>query len=140
MNRNNMKEILGGDLELAFETLGVKAMKTFDGDQYQVWQLEDEEFEKLDSSDENIWIDDWGWWRHSEGSNMGSVNKRFSINGHWISAWGENSYKNKYISLIEYINLELNLSSETNLCHLSVDLAKQNGLTLGELFNKYQPK
>lgn len=133
-----MKEILGGDLELAFETLGVKAIKTFDGGEYQVWQLEDEEFEKLSLTDEWLWDSNWGWWRQSDGSNIGQVNKRFSINGHWINAWSGDDLFNKYDNLIEYYNSELNLSSERNICALAVELANQNGLTLGELFTKYQ--
>ena len=134
-----MKEILGEDLELAFETLGIKAIKTFNGDEYQIWELEDGEFKKLSLTDDWLWDSSWGWWRQSEGSCMGSVNKRFSINGHWIYAWADSSPKNKYNSLIDYFNNELNLSTERNICSLSVDLAKHNRLTLGELFTKYQP-
>jgi len=133
-----MKEIIGGNLDLTFKILGIEASKTHNGGYYQVWELEDIEYNKLEALDDQIWEGNWGWWRYSEGSNIGSVNKRFSINGHWIYAWKGANIINKYSNLIEYINTELDLSSERNICALTVDLAQQNRVTLSELFNKYQ--
>ena len=104
-----------------------------------VEQQSDEEYEKLDNVFEEQWAEDYGWWVHSEGSNMGSVNTRYSVNKHWLIAW-ESNYKSltKYESLIDYIYNSLNLSTISNICHLSVSLAAGNNMSLGELFDKYQ--
>lgn len=45
--------------------------------------------------------------------------------------------KREYGDILKYINDELNLSTETNICALCVDLAYYNGITLSELFKKY---
>jgi len=134
-----MKEILAGGLDFAISDLNIIAKKTFDDGEWQIWQLSDEEYDKLDNVFEEQWSEDYGWWRYSGGSTMGSVNKRFSINGHWLNAWASD-YKllNKYNSIVDYIYNALNLSSERNICSLCVDLAEQNGMTLGELFDKYE--
>ena len=134
-----MKEILAGELDFAISDLNIIATKTFDDGEWQVWSLKDEEFEKLDNIFEERWSEDYGWWSYSEGSTMGSVDKRFSINGHWVMAW-ESDYRslNKYESLVDYIYNALNLSTIRNICNLTVELAHQNRITLSELFIKYQ--
>ncbi len=134
-----MKEILAGELDIAICKLQIDATKTFDDGEFQVWEMSDEEFKKLDLLTDSEWEEHYGWWAWSEGANKGSVEKRYSINGHWLMVW-ESDYKSliKYKSLIEYIYNALNLSTIRNICNLTVELAHQNGMTLGELFNKYQ--
>lgn len=141
-----MKEILGGNLDFTFKDLEINALKTFDNNEYyQIWQLEDTDYKKLVNINDEDWDNDkYGWWRYSEGSNMGKIQTRFSINHHWLYAWKNNNSntcrKNKYNNIIEYINYELDISMEKNICALAVDIAKYNNLTLSELFNKYQTK
>ena len=45
----------------------------------------------------------------------------------------------KYDSLIDYLYEEIGASTEKNICACAMDLAKYNNLSLGELFNKYEP-
>lgn len=138
-------EIIGGDeIEQAFKDLGVCYNTTYFYENkdkelsFGVYEISEDDFlNKLDSISEENWKDEWGWWRWSEGSNMGSVDKRFVINGHNINAWNEGISICRYDNLIDYLYNHVNISTETNICNLTVDLAKQNGLTLGELFNKY---
>lgn len=110
-----------------------------------------------------------GWWRSSEGSVLGVPDVKYIINGNdmigWdgagrqdsredicgncedlgngcngseddiVECWGER----KYSSVIEYLNEEIGASTEKNVCACAMDLAKYNGMTMGELFSKYEP-
>jgi hypothetical protein len=149
-----MIEILGADLDKAFEELNLYAQKMYQiqnknweyCEDYQVWRLADEDFDKLCSITEKDWKEDWGWWRSSKGSNLGSVNHRYNINNHYINAWDggwrydtPDWYKDrKYKSLLEYFCDEIGASTEKNVCAVAVDLAAQNNITMAELFKKYQ--
>lgn len=107
------------------------------------------------------------WYRCAEGSNLGNVNFEFIINGSKIKAWRSESknieaikeyneldedekqeYKNlgeyikewfifSYDNLLNYYCFELGVSTERNICAVSVDLAKQNNMKISELFKKY---
>lgn len=151
-----MKEILGGELDKAFEELGMNAKKAYETKGYQVWKISDEDFEKICSMKKEDWKDNWGWWRSVEGSNMGSVNARYNINHRYIQAWDGYSrvelieesktlqisdrYWNerKYNDLLEYFCDEIGASQPKNVCALAFDLAAQNNMTMAELFTKYQ--
>lgn len=52
----------------------------------------------------------------------------------YLECFGERKYK----SLLEYLCEEMSCSAPRNVCALSKDLAKYNGITLGELFRKYE--
>lgn len=145
-----MKEILGGELDQAFIDLNINAKKTYQAkditDFEQVWELSNKDYEKLCNIEEDDWKDNWGWWRNAIGSNMGSVNRRYNINNHYIRAWDGYSRENhkdyyqdrKYQNLLKYFCDEIGASTEKNVCALAVDLAEQNNITMGELFSKYQ--
>jgi hypothetical protein len=156
-----MKEILEGNLNNAIEEINLTATKTYEGNTHldektQVWKMSDEEFEKLCSISEDEWKDDWGWWRSAKGANLGIVTNRYSINGHYITAWDgsfrkemmeENKNispadryysKRKYDNLLRYFCDEIGASTEKNVCALATDLAMQNGISMSELLKKYQ--
>lgn len=44
----------------------------------------------------------------------------------------------KYTTLLNYLCDEMNVSSPRNVCAVATDLARYNGITLGELFSRYQ--
>jgi hypothetical protein len=149
-----MIEILGAELDIAFEELKMNVLKTYEiinkpwdyCETYQVWELSEEDFEKICSIPDNEWKDNWGWWRYAKGSNLGSVGHRYNINGHYISAWDgykrENTkdypWNREYKTLLQYFCNEIGVSTEKNVCAVAVDLAEQNGITMAELFKKYQ--
>jgi hypothetical protein len=149
-----MIEILGAELDKVFEELNINAKKTYEiknkpwdyCETYQVWELSEEDFEKISEIEDNDWKEEWGWWRFAKGSNAGSVGYRYNINNHYINVWDgvdRESTKDwccdrKYSSLLKYFCNEMGASAERNVCALAVDLAMQNGMTMGELFNKYQ--
>lgn len=149
-----MKEILGGELEVCFKELNICAVKTYEGEKYQVWELQDNDFKKICDIEEKDWKDEWGWWRSSDGSNQGNVERRYNIHNHYIIAWDgadredlesmdldpDDRYfrERKYADLLAYFSEEIGASQPRNVCALAVDLAAQNKMTMAELFRKYQ--
>jgi hypothetical protein len=148
-----MIEILGAELDQAFLDLGIVANKTYQiknknweyCEDYQVWKLSDEDYEKLCNITEEEWKNKYGWWRGAKCSNMGNVNKRYNINNHYIWAWDgfkrnikNYSWDRKYNNLLQYFCDEIGVSTETNVCSVAVDLAAQNNMTMAELFSEYQ--
>lgn len=89
-----MAEILGGGgLYKAFRELGIKATRTYKGNDkpyYQVWELSKDDLKKLEVTFD--WKDEWGWWRYAKGSNMGTPFDFFVVNGKELIAW-EDTYK-----------------------------------------------
>lgn len=155
----SMVEILAGNMDNYFLRTGIIAKKTWEGSScvgeiYQVWELSKDGFEKLSATIEKSY-QDGEWWRSSEGSNMGEVNRRYKINGRYIKAWDGTSrqemeeenkhlpvedrltYQREYKNLAEYFCDEIGASQPRNICALAVDLAKQNKMTMAELFRKY---
>lgn len=149
-----MKEILGAELDTAFQELDISAIKTYESqktyneyaylEKYQVWELSEKDFERISNMNDADWKDAWGWWRYAEGSNLGSVHRRFNINNHYIYAWDGykrdkyNDIERSYKCLTLYLCNEIGASMERNVCALAVDLARMNNIKLSELFTKYQ--
>lgn len=126
---------------------------------YQVWELSDEDFSNICSVNEEDWKKNWGWWRHADGSNLGAVNCTYIINGEELMAWDgiqrkkwchdcsdcagtekdkdECFHSHQYPDILIYLCDEIGASTERNVCACTIDLARQNNLTLAELFKKY---
>lgn len=137
-------EILAGyGIEKALKHFGIKAKRTYKRKyqkpydiEYEVWELTHEELRLLNSAIQ--WPDEWGFWCHDVGSNLGVVTTEVTINGQPIKAWCWFNYGvDSFADLLEYYEMELGASTEKNVCALSVDLAKQNNITMAELFEKY---
>lgn len=107
------------------------------------------------------------WWRWAQGSNMGLPDWEFIINGQKIDAWRNKYRLQEYINeyydlddeeqkeydseidyvdtwmgheykdLLEYFCEELGASTESNVCALTIDLAKYNEISLATLFRIY---
>lgn len=159
-----MNEILAGNMQKVFKKFNIKAKKTYESKKkepciWQVWELEEKEYDKLCAITDEQWngINN-AWWWNCNGSNMEKVDHRYKINNHYINAWDgadreerteENktlkpddkwwSEPRKYGSLFRYCCNEIRASLEGNICALTVDLAKQNNMKLSELWKKYQP-
>lgn len=143
-------EILAESLEQAVIDLKLKAVKTFDSKEYQVWEIEEDDFERICSMKEKEWEYEWGMWRFAVGSNI-SCNPvhRYNINGKYIRAYDGDRRTDvepddiwwipprKYTGLLEYISEEFGASQPRNVCAICVDLAKLNGIKMSELFKKY---
>ena len=164
----------GGDFERAAKSLNLTSvMQTYlyttsDGgyrENYQVWALSDEDFSNLCSIDEKDWCKEWGWWRHSDGANLGVAAVWYTICHERLRAWDgyarihlcdgchgaerkicSGSDRDKilcvgnsrnYKDILDYLHNELGASTATNVCACAIELAKQNNMKLSELFKKY---
>lgn len=161
-----MIEILaGGGFENAVKELGLNAEKKHDDGEYQVWEVDMISFGKLCLiADDSAWKEHWGWWRHCTGCNLvGSMTHQFIVNGKTMLGFvneqqlqdfldyheceeeedrltEEDYFSTPYGTLTEYLCDEIGASTEKNICAISVDLAKMNGMTMAELFDRYQSK
>lgn len=161
--------LAGNGIELAFKALNIPATRTYQrqvfdkyDEQYEVWQMDETTFNRLCEVTDKEWDSDWGWWRQCGGSNMGPVYDVYTINGQPIKAWDGISREQwcdscteecdktdedkldcygerKYSNLFRYSCDEIGASTEKNFCAITTDLAQQNGIALGELFQKCMP-
>ncbi len=139
-------EILAGyGIGKALKHFGIKAKRTYKRKyqnpydiEYEVWEMTDKDLRLLNSAID--WPESWGFWRYDTGSNMGPVHADVIINAQPLRAWkwfNKEDDFNTYHDLLDYFETELGASSEKNVCSLAVDLAKQNGMKMSELFQKY---
>ncbi|MFS1518601.1 hypothetical protein V1503_19370 [Bacillus sp. SCS-151] len=152
-----MKEILAIKIDLAISKLGINAEKTYEGEDYQVWEMDETEYQRLCDVAEADWKDEYGMWRSSTGSTMGNDVTEYNINSQVMLAWdgegriqalkevGGNTNSDdycygdrEYFSLLEYLCEEVGCSAPRNVVALAVDLAKYNNMKMSELFKKYQ--
>lgn len=142
-----MKEILAENLQPFFDNSNLKGKCTYQGEQYEVWEVSDKTFEIMCDMDEDKFarLCPDGMWRSAEGSNMGAPNTIIHVGENkilgWYSPWDEDSEEELEIyasNLTKYFCYYLGVSQPRNVCALAVDLAKYNHMTLGELFNKYE--
>lgn len=165
-----MAEIFGGNgLYRAFKALNIDAKRTYKSAHepyYEVWELDRKDLKLLEEVEE--WQNNWGWWRYTKGSNMGTACSFFTVNGKELIAWDgpkredlANDWANEsdeekaachysfkeyeetfmphtYDTLLEYMRKELGASMETNICALAVDLSRANGMSMGKLFQTYE--
>lgn len=135
-----MAEIFGGGgLQNAFRSLGIDAKMTYKGSRepyYEVWELSKKDLRALEEVLE--WPDEWGFFRFSKGSNMGSAAEFLNINGQFMIGWGTLDNKDTYDSLMDYFHNGLNIYAESDIISLSVDLARVNGKTVGKLFETFE--
>ena len=143
-----MKEILGDNLKKFFDAVDNPpndADITYAGNRYEVWEVSDELFKKMCDMSEEEFVELAGegtWWRQSYGSNLGSPDAEFKVNGKYLTGWDSPIYDskigNKYENLSEYLCDCIGVSQPRNVCACAIDLAKYNDMTMGELFEKYE--
>lgn len=135
-----MAEILGqGALYKAFKELRISATRTYKGSEkpyYQVWELSKEDCKKLEYGCE--WNDEWGWFCHSNGEHRGTAYDFLIINGIGVIAWQEDCKKDTFDCLTDYFKECLGMTDEDKICAYSVYLAKNNGWSLAQLWNKLE--
>lgn len=144
-----MKEILGNNLERFFNNK-IDGNRTYKGNRYEVWEVSNEVFDAMCDMPEERFIELAGedaWRRSAEGSNLGTPDTKVYINGHEMLGWAGEPWDDEdeddefeiYASnLSNYLCDVVGASQPRNVCALAVDLAKYNGVTMGELFTKYE--
>ena len=148
-----MVEILGSNLKKFFDTVDNPpndAEITYAGSRYEVWEVSDELFKRMCNMSEEEFIDIAGentWWGSSEGSVLGKPMAKSTVNGEPLVCWDDDYYLpdeyeeepcKEFESLSEYLCDEIGASLPRNVCACAKDLAKYNGMTMAELFEKYE--
>lgn len=159
-----MKEVCAGDgFENAVKDLGLKATRTFAGDAYEVWELDDDSFARLEDTSDDDWNDDWGWVCWADGCNLEDheLFSLFKVGKYKIRAWFSEARLNDYIDLwsedddeedsaelrkeffsqrfsglCDYCSRMWGASMERNVTAITAGLAKLNNMTLSELWQK----
>lgn len=150
-----MVEILGNNLKMFMNSMEKNCedtANTYTGNRYEVWQVSDDLFQKMCNMSEEKFTEIAGedaWWRQSFGSVAGDPDSTAIINGKTLEkCWSreenyddEDEYESEvkeYKSLSEYLCENMGASQPRNVCALAMDLAKYNGMTIGELFTRYE--
>lgn len=148
-----MKEILGNNLKQFFSVLDnpkeYGAICTYKSNRYEVWLMDDEIFDMISDMSEEKFVKFAGedaWWRSSNGSVLYSLDKgEVTINNQKMIGWirkpldEEISKDINYQSLTEYLCEFIVASMPRSVVACAIDLEKFNHLTMGELFEKYEP-
>ncbi|MGN4782526.1 hypothetical protein [Bacillus cereus] len=147
-----MEEILvQGNITEDLKRLGINAKRTY-GDEntsYQVYEVSDEDFQKLSDDADNRDADDGHWknggWRWDTGSNQPIPTDKAEVNHQELVCWvetindDEETYRNDwYVDLLEYLDVGVGCTAFRNVCAVTKDLAKYNNMSMAELFKKYQ--
>lgn len=156
-----MIQILGNDLEQAIKDYDIKAtlkyktnrddLDRFDH-RFEVWELTEEERIKIDSIDEDVWLErDYGWYRFGE-RNTDPSGVPYIVNGHemlgyepWVldeededeEVEDNTNEPEKFKHFMQYLEEVENLSSDLNIAVTAITLARYNGLTLAEFMARY---
>lgn len=138
-----MKEILAYELQPLFDKTDIKAKRTYKGEIWEVWEVDDYNFQLMEEMTEEVFeeVCPDGMWRYNEGSILGVPTDRYVVNGQNLIAWCGNGHWEERIefeSLLHYMEFEHGVSMCKNVCALAKDLAKYNHMTMAELFEKYQ--
>lgn len=138
-------EILGNNLKKFFNTIDSECNNadiTYAGNRYEVWRVSNVLFKRMCDMSEDEFVKVAGedvWWRSATGSNLGTPDTEFIINGGKLLGWNWRDKKRKeYENLSDYLCECIGASTAKNVCACAVDLAEYNHMTMGELFEKYE--
>lgn len=84
-----MKEILGKNLQCFFDNKQLEGRKTYAGKEFEVWEIPNETYEIMCGMTDDEWYNLYptSEWAFAKGSNMGTPNVDYIINGQHIIAW-----------------------------------------------------
>lgn len=135
-----MKEILAQGLDLAMYEMRFAARKAYEEQReegFQIWQMSENELDKISDIEDADWRERYGFWVYTEGTDLGKPKHKTKINGYKITAYNEQNIS-EYANLREYLKVAMNATEPEKICAVCVDLAKYNNMTMAELWTKYQ--
>lgn len=146
-------QIIGGRLEQGIKEFGIDAVKVFETTEtkhlepYQVWEMNENEFDKLSMIEDVDWTPVHGWWRHGSSVFDDYATQDFTINGHSIQAYeirepdeeGEEDLRdNEFPDLFTYFEYVLGVTAPYKKVYVANSLAKENNMSLATLLEVYQ--
>lgn len=136
--------ICGGNPESQFARLEIGPECTFDGrwfgERWTVWRVDDAAWNRL-IAEEGSPVDHWTagetWWRFAPGSNLGGPDGTATFNGREFTVWDmredpDDYGPDSYGDLPTYLCEHVGASTERNVTACLMDLARVNGMGLGE--------
>ena len=106
-----MYEFIGENMGVVFEKLNIPYMQGYSGNigywpNFGVYKVLEQYFPKLCDIPDEEWAKEFpeSWWRYADGSNMGTPNCEFIINGVQIDAWQNEYYVEDLVE--SYYNLD----------------------------------
>lgn len=139
-----MIEILGSKLDKAFEVFGINARKTYQDPEYQVWEMDEKEYEKLNNVSDDDWKNDFGWWRKGNCIYEGTANADYVVNGLEMMGYSRDDESKElhkggiYDNYTEWLSEVMDLGTIKNIAIFAISLAKDNNMTLAEFMYEYQ--
>lgn len=152
-------QILANRLEEALKVFNASAELVFQGEDYEVWEIDQDNLDKLNSVDDAVWeAKTEAWFRSSTGCVLdGEPLYEFNVNGHKMRGWintaeikilnasddsmsfGVSDFTEaEYFSFIDWLQTVWFVSVENNIAAFAVGLAKYNHMTLAEFMKTYQ--
>ena len=135
-----MEEILAGNgINNAFKELNIASKQTYQmrtDPYFEVWELNNKDLRVMQDAIE--WPEEFGWYRHARGSNMGIPFDFFTVKGEFMIGWSTEDGRDTYDSLMDYFYNGLSVGAPEDVCMLATDLAKANGKTMATLFKTYE--
>lgn len=123
----------------AFKELNIAASRTYksaDDVNFQVWEIEKSDVEKLEETYE--WHKGWGWWSYSKGNNLGSACDFFTVNNQFMIGWSTLGSTDTYDTLIDYLHDGLKIFDKDDVCGAIVGLMRTNGMSMSKLLKTFQ--
>ena len=140
-----MIEILGNDISKGLEAFGIEAKNTYKSKETElcVWEMDSDNFERLDNISDDDWNMEYGWWRSARCLYEGSELKEYKVNGLVMNGYINEDcsiyYDDNFKSFTDWLISIFDLGSERNVAAFATSLAEDNEVTLAMFMKAYQP-
>lgn len=116
--------------------LGTNARRRYtDGhSHYEIWEIDKSDVKRAEETcmSENILF------CYSKGASRGTPYEILTINGQFVIGWTTNNNKDTFNCLSDYFTDGLGITDPYEICSCAVTLAKTNGWTLAQIFEKLE--
>lgn len=147
MNENNRIEVLAGiGFANAVKVFNLQANRTFSNGTYEVWEVDEQDLQRIEQIPETNWSSDFGWYRCGNSCFENTLPMIFIVNGKMMFGFdgettleeSDNNVKSReYENLTAYLKHELGCSKVTNIACVCADIATKNMMTMANLFEEY---
>lgn len=145
-------EIVGKELDIAFAELGIKATKTHQTpereykSEFQVWELPQSAYNKLIDIKDEDWKSNYGWWRTGRCIYEGEADVDYIINGQPMKGYasnavyedeGEEVFDTVFADFVDYMENAMDLTKNSNFVYFATSLATDNNMKISEFLKRY---
>jgi hypothetical protein len=141
-------QVIGGQLELAFEALDIEAFLRFETTErmdvasLQVWEMTNKSLEYLIDYPDKKWKKEYGWIRSGRSVYEGEANTSFVVNGKpmmgYVPSGGYSGDTIEFDCYTDYLKEVMRYTTIKNVVTHAESLAKDNHMTLEDFMRTYQ--